>query len=219
MQPVGVLETAKATNPLKELLKFGQSVWLDYIRRDLLTGGELKRLIDEDGLRGMTSNPTIFEKAITGGKLYDDLLNSLRPRTDLDAKGRLRSPRHPRHPGCRRYVPAGVRKHQAARRLCQHRSIALSRPRHEGLARRSAPAVEVGRSRECDGQDSRHRRGSPCHPAGHQRRHQHQYHPALRAGRVRESRGSLHRRPGAIRQKRRRRQQDGQRGQLLHQPH
>ena len=88
MQPVGVLDTAKATNPLKNLLKFGQSVWLDYIRRDLLTSGELKRLIEEDGLRGMTSNPTIFEKAITGGKLYDDLLNSLRPRTDLDAKGR-----------------------------------------------------------------------------------------------------------------------------------
>jgi len=89
MQPVGVLDTAKATNPLKELLNFGQSVWLDYIRRDLLTGGELKRLIDEDGLRGMTSNPTIFEKAIAGGTLYDDLLNSLRSRTDLDAKGRF----------------------------------------------------------------------------------------------------------------------------------
>jgi transaldolase / glucose-6-phosphate isomerase len=88
MQPVGVLDTAKATNPLKGLLKFGQSVWLDYIRRDLLTSGELKRLIEEDGLRGMTSNPTIFEKAITGGKLYDDLLNSLKSRTDLDAKGR-----------------------------------------------------------------------------------------------------------------------------------
>src|SRR6202158_4205144 len=88
MQPVGVFDTAKATNPLKDLLKFGQSVWLDYIRRDLLTSGELKRLIEEDGLRGMTSNPTIFEKAITGGKLYDDLLNSLRPRADLDGKGR-----------------------------------------------------------------------------------------------------------------------------------
>ncbi len=89
MQPVGVLDTAKATNPLKDLLKFGQSVWLDYIRRDLLTGGELKRLIAEDGVRGMTSNPTIFEKAITGGTLYDDLLNSLRSRTDLDATGRF----------------------------------------------------------------------------------------------------------------------------------
>jgi transaldolase/glucose-6-phosphate isomerase len=88
MQPVGVLETAKKTNPLKDLLKFGQSVWLDYIRRDLLTGGELKRLIEEDGLRGMTSNPAIFEKAITGSTLYNDVLNSLRSRTDLDAKGR-----------------------------------------------------------------------------------------------------------------------------------
>jgi len=88
MQPTGVLETAKATNPLKDLLKFGQSVWLDYIRRDLFTSGQLKRLIDEDGLRGMTSNPSIFEKAIADSTLYSDLLKSLAPRTDLDAKGR-----------------------------------------------------------------------------------------------------------------------------------
>ncbi len=87
MPPV-VLETAKKANPVKDLLNFGQSVWLDYIRRDLITSGELKRLIDEDGLRGMTSNPAIFEKAITGSTLYTDLLNSLRSRTDLDAKGR-----------------------------------------------------------------------------------------------------------------------------------
>ena len=48
MQPTGVLDTAKATNPLKDLLKFGQSVWLDYIRRDLITTGELKRLIQDN---------------------------------------------------------------------------------------------------------------------------------------------------------------------------
>jgi transaldolase/glucose-6-phosphate isomerase len=88
MQPVGVLDTAKATNPLKELLNYGQSVWMDYIRRDLLTSGELKRLIEEEGLRGMTSNPIIFEKAISGSAEYADLLQSLRSRTDLDAKGR-----------------------------------------------------------------------------------------------------------------------------------
>jgi transaldolase / glucose-6-phosphate isomerase len=84
----GTIETSKATNPLKDLLKFGQSVWLDYIRRDLLTSGELKRLIEEDGLRGMTSNPSIFEKAIADSTLYNDILQSLRSRTDLDAKGR-----------------------------------------------------------------------------------------------------------------------------------
>jgi transaldolase/glucose-6-phosphate isomerase len=64
-----------AKNPLKALGDFGQSVWLDYIRRDLFTTGELKRLIEEDGLRGMTSNPAIFEKAITGSADYDDILN------------------------------------------------------------------------------------------------------------------------------------------------
>jgi transaldolase len=88
MQPTGIIETAKATNPLKDLLKYGQSVWLDYIRRDLLTSGELKRLIEEDGLRGMTSNPAIFEKAIADSTLYTDILQSLRTRTDLDAKAR-----------------------------------------------------------------------------------------------------------------------------------
>ncbi|MBZ5721284.1 MAG: bifunctional transaldolase/phosoglucose isomerase [Acidobacteriia bacterium] len=88
MQPTGIAETAKAVNPLKDLQKFGQSVWLDYIRRNLITSGELKRLIDEDGLRGITSNPSIFEKAISAGNDYDDLLKSLQSRTDLDAKAR-----------------------------------------------------------------------------------------------------------------------------------
>ena len=88
MQPTGVLEKSKAINHLKELEKFGQSVWLDYIRRDLLTGGELKRMIEEDGLKGMTSNPAIFEKAIATSKDYDGLLKELAPKRDLDAKAR-----------------------------------------------------------------------------------------------------------------------------------
>jgi len=65
-----------AANPLKGLLAYGQSPWMDYIRRDLLTGGGLKKYIDNDGLRGMTSNPAIFEKSITGSTLYSDILNS-----------------------------------------------------------------------------------------------------------------------------------------------
>src|SRR5437762_14224114 len=88
MQPSGILETAKATNPVKDLQRYGQSIWLDYIRRNLLTRGELKRLIDEDGLRGMTSNPAIFEKAIVGSTDHTDLLNSLAEKRDLDAKAR-----------------------------------------------------------------------------------------------------------------------------------
>ncbi len=88
MNPVDTLETAKAANPLTQLQTFGQSIWLDYIRRDLLKGGELQRLITEDGLRGMTSNPAIFEKAIAGSTEYQDFLDSLAGRSDLDAKGR-----------------------------------------------------------------------------------------------------------------------------------
>src|SRR5271170_836331 len=89
MQPTGILENSKATkNPLKELLKYGQSMWLDYIRRDLFTSGKLKQMISDDGLRGMTSNPAIFEKAIADSSLYDDILKSLASRSDLDTTGR-----------------------------------------------------------------------------------------------------------------------------------
>ena len=78
MQPSGVLEQSKGTkNPLQELLSYGQSMWLDYIRRDLFTTGKLKTMIENDGLRGMTSNPSIFEKAIADSSLYDDVLHSL----------------------------------------------------------------------------------------------------------------------------------------------
>ncbi|GBC81569.1 Transaldolase [bacterium HR10] len=62
---------------LVELQKYGQSVWLDNIRRGLIASGELKRLIEEDGLRGVTSNPTIFEKAIAGSTDYDEAMRKL----------------------------------------------------------------------------------------------------------------------------------------------
>ena len=74
-------------NPLKQLTRFGQSIWLDYIRRSLMTSGELRRMVEEDGLGGMTSNPSIFEKAIAGGEEYADYLKQLRTDKSLDAKG------------------------------------------------------------------------------------------------------------------------------------
>jgi len=64
-------------NPLKQLQDYGQSIWLDYIRRDLITSGEFQRLVQEDGVHGVTSNPTIFDKAITAGTDYDASLRSL----------------------------------------------------------------------------------------------------------------------------------------------
>src|SRR5947209_6562179 len=66
-----------ADNPLRDISACGQSVWLDFIRRTFITGGELGRLVTEDGLGGVTSNPTIFEKAIGGSQDYDDDLRRL----------------------------------------------------------------------------------------------------------------------------------------------
>ena len=71
------------TNPLLELERAGQSIWLDDLHRKLIDGGELQRLIDNDGLRGMTSNPSIFEKAIAEGRDYDDRLAALVRAGDL----------------------------------------------------------------------------------------------------------------------------------------
>jgi transaldolase / glucose-6-phosphate isomerase len=79
------LSIPKEANPLRGLSEFGQSVWLDYIRRSLITSGELKRLVVEDGLRGVTSNPAIFEKAIVGSTDYESVIES-KESAALDAK-------------------------------------------------------------------------------------------------------------------------------------
>ena len=60
---------------VQDLTQAGQSIWLDYIRRDMIENGELAQLIEEEGLRGMTSNPSIFEKAIAGGAHYNALVD------------------------------------------------------------------------------------------------------------------------------------------------
>ena len=77
------------SNPLIRLAELGQSVWLDFIKRDLFTTGELRRLIDEDGLRGETSNPTIFEKAIAGSNLYDEDLAARRGKNAAEIAERV----------------------------------------------------------------------------------------------------------------------------------
>lgn len=71
-----------AKTPLHELHEAGQSPWIDNLSRDMLRDGELERLIEEDSIRGVTSNPTIFQKAISGGNAYDDQLRELAPEVD-----------------------------------------------------------------------------------------------------------------------------------------
>ncbi|MFP6663845.1 MAG: transaldolase [Deltaproteobacteria bacterium] len=65
------------SNPLIEVHKYGQSIWYDNIRRGILTSGELKAMVDNDGLLGVTSNPSIFEKAVVGSDDYDGDLRAL----------------------------------------------------------------------------------------------------------------------------------------------
>lgn len=75
-------------HPASALALLGQSLWLDYIHRDLLDSGELRRLIEHDGIRGVTSNPTIFEQAIGSGTSYDTAIAAL-AREGRDARGIL----------------------------------------------------------------------------------------------------------------------------------
>jgi transaldolase/glucose-6-phosphate isomerase len=74
-------------NPLLDIQQYGQSIWYDNIRRGLITSGELQSLVDNDGLMGVTSNPAIFEKAMTGSTDYNEALQALERDHDMDAKG------------------------------------------------------------------------------------------------------------------------------------
>ena len=73
-------------NPLKALNDYGQVVWLDFLARRFIADGSLKRLVDEDGLTGVTSNPSIFEKAILGSSDYDGSVKDAEEQGDLDVR-------------------------------------------------------------------------------------------------------------------------------------
>ncbi|MCK9376297.1 MAG: transaldolase [Syntrophobacterales bacterium] len=133
-------------NPLLKLAAFGQSIWLDYIRRQMIDNGELQKLIDDDGLKGVTSNPAIFEKAIAGSRDYDASIRTLAQAgrsiqaiyevltvEDVQRAADLFRPHYDRLDGADGFVSLEVNPHLArdtqgsiaeARRLWQ----ALSRP-------------------------------------------------------------------------------------------
>ena len=113
-------------NRLKALNDFGQVVWLDFLSRRFITDGRLKRLIEEDGLAGVTSNPSIFEKAIVGSSDYDASLAAY-GQEDVDDRALFE-----------RLAVEDVRSAadvlrpvydatEQRRRLCEHRGVAVSR--------------------------------------------------------------------------------------------
>src|SRR5437763_15462147 len=80
------MTAATAVNPLVDLGRFGQSPWYDNIRRGLITSGELEGFVENDGLKGVTSNPAIFEKAIAGSTDYNAAIRHTLDHGDMDAK-------------------------------------------------------------------------------------------------------------------------------------
>ena len=183
------------TNPLVRLGELGQSPWYDYITRDLLASGELARLIRDDGLRGMTSNPTIFEKAIAGSRLYDDEIRSL---TDLGkgageifetlAIADVRA-------ACDLFAPV----YQATGGVDGLVSLEVSPDagaRYRGDDSGSGTALADGRSAECDDQDSGNAGGSAGDHALYRGRCERQRHPALLGRAVRRGHRRIPRRDG-----------------------
>ena len=117
----------------------GQSVWQDDISRDMLNQGSIRTAIEEIGIRGLTSNPTIFEKAIAAGTAYDEQIAGLLER-DLDAHAHLRGGRGPRHPERLRSLPADLRRHPRAA-TASSRSKSLPSPRATPPSPRPTPAA------------------------------------------------------------------------------
>ncbi len=93
------MSTLADVNPqLKALTEAGVSVWLDQLGRSLVAGGELKRMVEQESLRGVTSNPSIFEKSILGTSDYDDAIEEL-ARAEQERQGDLRRARGRRRAG------------------------------------------------------------------------------------------------------------------------
>ena len=124
----------KATHLLQNL---GQSIWLDNITRDLLDNGTLIRYIDEFAVTGLTSNPTIFERAMGSSRAYDVRIQSKMASGNSAERSLLRTRTGGSDPGGRP-VPADPRPHQHSRRLGVARSLAPARLRYQ-FARYAPP--------------------------------------------------------------------------------
>ena len=108
---------------IAHLHDFGQSPWYDNLARSLLTDGGLQRLVTDDGIRGVTSNPTIFEKAMAAGEGYDEQLRETAS-AGPEHHRQLLAARHRRRRQRRRHPPPGLRRLRAVRRVRLRRGLA-----------------------------------------------------------------------------------------------
>ena len=117
-------------NPLQQLEACGQSPWLDYLKRSLIESGELRTLIERDGLKGVTSNPSIFEKAIGESDEYTQALKQFQTFGRSQRLRDLRAPGDRRYPCRRRRAAPGLRANSGPRRLYQPGMLALPGQRY-----------------------------------------------------------------------------------------
>ena len=176
--PHGMRDPMARDNPLVRLGALGQSPWYDFITRELIATGELRALISNDGLLGMTSNPTIFEKAIAGSADYDDDIRRLAAE-GLWRGGDLRGARHRRRARRLRRVPDGVPEARWPGRPRLAGSVPDACARRRGHRGRGPAALGRGGSAQPDDQDPGHRRRAWRHRALHRRRDQRERHAAL----------------------------------------
>ena len=158
--------TSLRAGPIGDIVALGQSVWFDNIRRGLLTSGELERMVREDGLRGLTSNPSIFEKAIAGStRLRRDAADArtAAPAARLpDAKRSTRSSRSTTSAGAPICSARSTSETRARRRLRQPRGLPELAARHRRDGRRGAAPVAGGRPAEPDDQGAGDEEGIPA---------------------------------------------------------
>ena len=190
------MATQQVNERLAALTAAGTSIWLDQIKRSLISTGELQRLVEEDSLRGVTSNPTIFNQAILGSDDYDEQLAEARAR----GPGRPRDlpgARDPRHPGRLRRAARRLRRERRHGRLRVLRGRSRPRLRHRPHDGAGARVLGARRSPQPDDQDPGHQRGHARDRGDDLRGAQHQRHAALRRRGVRAGGRGLHPRPRA----------------------
>ena len=171
-----------AANPLVgRLHQHGQAPWLDFLARKFIADGSLKSLIDRDGVTGVTSNPSIFEKAIGGSDDYGAALKSALKQGDRDVMSLYEALAIA---DIRSAADALLPVYKATKGLDGYVSLEVSLSRYGHRRDGGGGAAPVARSfvRQSDDQRARDRRGPADDPPPDRRRHQRQYHTAVFAG-------------------------------------
>ena len=206
-------------NKLKQLEACGQSPWLDYLKRSLIEKGELRTLIERDGLKGVTSNPSIFEKAIGETDEYADALKQFQAQADHSISAIYEHLAIADIRAAADVLRPVYEQTQGPGRLHQPGMLALSGQRYRSHGGRGAAAVGGGGPAQPDGEGAGHPGRHSRDPPADRSRAQHQHHPALRRERLRAGGRSLYLRARRSEAGRRRSVQDRQRRQHLRQPH